>query len=301
MTSSLSISIVIVNRDDPGLADTLAALTCLAPAVAWTVETIVVDASNGRLEHVRSRFPHVRWFPFDPAPTGKPTIPEQRNVGVAESRGTVIVFIDAGCIPEPGWLPALVGPIANDGELLVAGLCRSAAEPSIRDRAAHFAKGRRYLDEAPTMNLAIARRVFDLIGGFDEAFHYGSDIDFTWRALDAGCQIRYVPDAVVAHDWGTPRSELRRSFLYGQARFRLYAKHPARLRTAWRRDPEAIAYPLFLMMAPLAFMAPGVLALLAIPFVKNLRHRPVLTVIHHLVYGAGILSAAASLRSSSRF
>jgi GT2 family glycosyltransferase len=251
----------------------------------------VVDASEGRLDDIRHRFPAVRWIPFA-ARRDKPTIPEQRNLGIAASRGDIIVFLDASCVPEPGWLPALIDPLTREGELIVAGSHRSIGTRGIRDESMHFVGDKRYIREAPTLNLAVARSVFDLVGRFDEKFHYGSDVDFTWRAVDAGCRIRYVPKAVVAHDWGTLRTEMRRSYRYGQARYQLYAKHPQRRRSAWRHDPEAVAYPLFLMIAPFAIVNPWVAALLAIPFIKNLRHRPLLTVTHHLVYGAGVLMAA---------
>ncbi len=288
----LSISLVIVNKDDRGIAATLSALRRLPTEPGWTIETIVVDASGGRLDDVRRAFPEAHWIAFDADPS-KPTIAEQRNRGVSASQGDVVVFLDASCVPDPGWLPELIGPLVIDGEMLVAGSHRSAAKRSIRDEVAHFIGDRHYVEEASTLNLAVARPVFELIGGFDEDFHYGSDVDFSWRAVDAGCRIRYVPEAVVAHDWGSLRSELRRSFLYGQARYRLYVKHPRRLRAVLRHDPEAVAYPLFLLIAPLAVINPWIVALLAIPFVKNMRHRPVLTVVHHLVYGAGILTAAA--------
>jgi glycosyltransferase involved in cell wall biosynthesis len=288
--SPLSLSFVIVNKDDRGVIATLEALQRLVIDPGWVAETLVVDASDGRLDDIRSRFPEVRWIPFTGS-SEKPTIPEQRNVGVSNSRGAIIVFIDASCVPDPGWLPALIRPLADEGELIVAGANRSAGKRGIRDEAARFVAGSRYIREAPSLNLAVARQVFQLIGEFDETFHYGSDVDFTWRAVDAGCRIRYVPDAVVAHDWGTFRSELRRSFLYGQARYRLYAKHPQRRGDAWLDDPEAVAYPLFLVIAPLAFISRWIAALLAIPLVKNARHQPLLTVTHNLVYGAGVLTA----------
>jgi GT2 family glycosyltransferase len=285
-----SIAFVVINKDDRGIADTLATLDDLATASPYPAETIVVDASAGKLDDVRDRYPALRWIPF--APTKRPTIAEQRNVGVANSHADVIVFIDASCVPDPGWLPALLGPIVEDGEALVAGSHRSTGRRSLHDEDAHFAGGSRYIREAPTLNLAVARTVFTRIGGFDESFSYGSDVDFTWRAVDAGYRIRYVPDAVVAHDWGSLRSEIRRAFLYGQARYRLYAKHSRRRRAAWRHDPEALAYPLLLLIAPLVLVRPRLAVLVAIPLVKNARHRPVLTVTHHLVYASGVLAAA---------
>ena len=83
----------------------------------------------------------------------------------------------------------------------------------------------RYLKEAAsTINLAFRREVFDTVGGFDEGFAYGSDTDFSWRVTDAGYRIRSVPDAIALHDTGTLRRQLRRSYLYGKARVRLYRK-----------------------------------------------------------------------------
>jgi hypothetical protein len=281
----MKLSFLIINKDDRGIERTLAAL-------GDEHEVVVVDASEGRLDDVRDRFPRARWIPF--VPTGKPTIPEQRNVSVRESTGDVMVFIDASCEPDAGWLAALVRPIAHDGEQIVAGAHRSSGDAGLRDEAGRFLAGARYLREAPTINLAVRREVFDRVGGFDEAFHYGSDVDFTWRCVDAGLRIRYAPDAVIAHDWGQTREEVRRSYLYGQARARLYAKHPHRLREAPRHDPTAVAYPLFLLLAPAALRRPSLLALLAIPFIKNARHRPLLTTAHGLVYGAGVMRGAVA-------
>ena len=60
--------------------------------------------------------------------------------------------------------------------------------------AVHRARTVRYLNECPTINLAFRREAFDAVGGFDEAFAYGSDVDFSWRLIDAGYRIRSVPD-----------------------------------------------------------------------------------------------------------
>src|SRR5262249_41874011 len=139
--------------------------------------------------------PSVRWFDYAQPTDRRVTIPHQRNLGVRHSRGETIVFIDASCVPDPGWLQSLIRPLLSEGEPLAAGSYRSAGGRSIRDEASHFVGDKRYLDEAPTLNLAVAREVLDRVGEFDERFDYGSDVDFTWRAVDAGCRIRYVPEA----------------------------------------------------------------------------------------------------------
>jgi GT2 family glycosyltransferase len=48
--------------------------------------------------------------------------------------------------------------------------------------------------------LAIPRKLYETIGGFDEnLFLYGEDVDFSWRAKAAGFAIKLVHDAIFVH------------------------------------------------------------------------------------------------------
>ena len=167
---------------------------------------------------------------------------------------------------------------------------RRRGAPRLYDRQAGKPCESRYLTECSTINLAFRREVFDAIGGFDEGFAYGSDVDFSWRLTDAGYRIRSVPDAVVRHDWGRWRRQLRRSYVYGKARVRLYRKHRARLRHVLRNDPMVVAYPVFLLGLPLTLIFPFYPALLLIPAWRNRSDGAVRVIVDHLVYGAGVLA-----------
>jgi GT2 family glycosyltransferase len=114
-------------------------------------------------------------------------------------------------------------------------------------------------------------------------------MDFSWRLTDAGYRIRGVPDAVVRHDWGGWRRQLRRSYVYGKARTRLYRKHRDRLRHVLRDNPMVVAYPLFLLGLPLTFFFPVYPALLLIPAWRNRRDGAARVVVDHVVYAVGIL------------
>ncbi len=286
-------TIVIVNKDDERVAETLARLADLEPRDA---EVVVVDASSHRLDHVRDRFPTVTWLAFE-APAGRRTIAEQRNAGVAASRGAVVVFLDANCLPDPGWLERLLSPIEAGGEAIVAGRIASSEPDSIHDRSSLQGGGAPgYLEECACMNVAFRRDVFATVGVFDESLGYAEDFDLAWRARDAGLAIRFEPTALVRHHFGDTAEDLPRAFRYGVGRVRLYRKHPSRLRQLAGRDRYVAAYCLFVLCSPLALAYPAYLGLLAYPLVRNRGTHPVRTVTYHLVYALGVLSEAAGVR-----
>jgi GT2 family glycosyltransferase len=82
--------------------------------------------------------------------------------------------------------------------------------------------------------LLLRRAMLDELGGFDEGFRlYGEDIDLAYRAMRAGWERWYVPQAVVRHEHKaeTDKRWLTRRTLWhwaGVARF--VRKHPERLR-----------------------------------------------------------------------
>jgi O-antigen biosynthesis protein len=82
--------------------------------------------------------------------------------------------------------------------------------------------------------LMLRRTMLEELDGFDEGFRlYGEDIDLQYRAMRAGWQRWYVPEAVVRHEHKaeTDKRFLTRRTLWhwaGVARF--VRKHPERLR-----------------------------------------------------------------------
>ena len=295
--NSTEVSIVIITKDDPDVTETISHVLMQAAGSSRETEILVIDASKNPPKPPDG----VRWLSFS-SNGDKATIPEQRNLGIRRSKGDVIVFIDSGCVPADDWLSCLLLPLYADGEDMVAGSHRASGASVVRNRDAEFRAGRSYLLEAPTINLAVRKGVFDRVGGFDETFGYGSDVDFTWRASAASFRIRYAPEAIVSHDWGTLRADLRRSWIYGQARFRLYQKHVDRRKTILKNDPVAIVYPVFLGVLLVTRGNRYVSALALVPLAKNARHQPFVTTAHNFVYGAGVLVAAARalMRRASR-
>src|ERR1700722_1858385 len=153
-----SISLVIVNKNERLLGDTLQALK---PFVGHILsEVLVVDASAGALDDIREENEWAGWIDYVQPPGVRTTIAHQRNVGVRQATGDIIVFTDSGCLPEDGWLERLLAPITEDGEDVTCGPARAIGK-SVYSGIDWWRTGdRNYVPVAPTINLAFRREAF---------------------------------------------------------------------------------------------------------------------------------------------
>jgi GT2 family glycosyltransferase len=167
-----------------------------------------------------------------------------RNAGAAAAATSLYAFTDADCVARPDWLERLLE--GRSSAPLVAGEVelRVSDRPNAIERyEALWRFGQRSWVEqgwAATANLLVRAEAFDAIGGFDPTWrHIGEDVDFCFRARDAGQSLGYCPEAVVEHQGESElRPFLRRLFLHGysvnQAFYRLGAGY-----RAWR-DPSPL-------------------------------------------------------------
>ena len=286
------VSVVIVVKNDRGIAATLDAIYRSPGGEKFTFETIVVDSSlPDRLADIRAQYPQVIWdqFPF----STRRTVPEQRNRGLALAQGDIIVFIDANCVPTAGWLEAIASTL-NDGESIVCGPVHDLNKTNLVHYHQQATAGH-YVDECATINVGFKRDVLNQIGGFDTSFAFGQDVDFFWRARDAGYAIYFNPSVVVAHDWGKPKGQLKRAYEYGKARAHLFKKHWRTRRGQLLHEPHVWVYPFFILGLPLSVIMPLYPLLLLIPILKNRRSNPFGLVVHHLSYGWGVLAGTVKI------
>jgi glycosyltransferase involved in cell wall biosynthesis len=238
-----TVSVVVLNKDEPELDATLTLLR--QECAANDAECLVVDASEGRLDWIRQNHPWVRWMDYQ-RPLGlASSIPQQRNTGVRNANGRIIAFCDAGGEPTPGWLRTLTAPIIDGRETVTCGPVRST-RPGVYRVINDLADGT-VVERVLTANLAFTRDAFDKIGGFDERYAYGSDMDFAWRLIRAGENPISVHDALMGMDWGAWSLQRKRSWRYGRARGRLLRFHPERRRKTLLEGPEIIVYPLMVL------------------------------------------------------
>ena len=160
-----------------------------------------------------------------------------RNVGIRESRGDVIAFIDDDAIAAPKWTQAMVESFASDPHVgAVTGLIVPHWENNGNwlPKELYWMISCSYVTASTTYeversfgtNMAFKRTVLDRTGLFDERLGLmgkkwigGEDTELVWRVTQSGFKILYDPDVKVFHMIPEKRVEidalLKRAFVGG--------------------------------------------------------------------------------------
>lgn len=154
--------------------------------------------------------------------TGKYNRSEGRNIGVLAAKGEIIVFTDAGCIPERDWLTNITSPLIpllskeregrRPGEVceVVAGYYRGLPQNIFEKCLVPYVLvmpdqiGEEFLPS--TRSMAIKKELFLRAGGFDKNLWHNEDYAFAVRLKNAGINFYFAPKAIV--DW-FPRKDLK--------------------------------------------------------------------------------------------
>lgn len=159
-----------------------------------------------------------------------------RNRGFAAATASVIVFLDADCVPASDWLEQLIDPL---GDSEIGG----TVGRFVSDQAGGVAQmiqlelDRRYLrlgrfqdiDFVNTATCAFRREVLPA-PPFDESFGKLEDLELSFRLAGAGVRMRYVANAVVRHRHPESLfSYARRRFHYGRYSTALYRRYSSKI------------------------------------------------------------------------
>lgn len=134
-----------------------------------------------------------------------------RNFAAANAAGEWLALIDDDCVPDRDWLAALETRLASDPGCVAGGDVLNGLPHDIYAEASqqlfaflydyyHVSQSRK--SQRPFMttnNLALARRVFDRVGGLDERMRLGEDRDLCVRLAATGAALVFVPEARVHH------------------------------------------------------------------------------------------------------
>jgi GT2 family glycosyltransferase len=199
MQARVQTSVIVPDLDSALVGRTLAAL---AADGAPGPQTEVIVVGRDAPEQV-PRDGTVRFLesaePLNPAAA--------RNRGAAAACGEHLLFTDADCRPQPGWIHALGAALAASPVAGGAVTFPLDSNPwALADNVASFHelladRPAEAATEAPlgSLNLAVSRHAWHRVGPFDEALTTSEDFDWVLRARGAGLATAFVPDAVVEH------------------------------------------------------------------------------------------------------
>jgi mycofactocin system glycosyltransferase len=197
-----------------------------------------------------------------------------RNTGWRAATTPLVAFVDADCVPSPGWLTTLLPHFADPAVGAAAPRITTGPAPGAPAALGAYEQRRSPLDlgptEAPvrpgstvpyvpTAALVVRRQAMVDAGGFDEGLRYGEDVDLVWRLDQLGWRVRYQPSATVAHP---PRADVGswagQRYEYGRSASRLAARHGRAVAPAAMNPWTAAAWALAAAGYPAA--AAGVVA-----------------------------------------
>lgn len=207
--------------------DTIAALESVYKALPDkdTLECIIVDQGSvdGSVERIEQ---YITEYPFREITLIKlPTnlgVPGGRNVGIARSRGTYLVFLDNDAELDVHAFENMKVIFGKDRSIGVISFLsinyftRQIDEtawvyPSkMRSKAFEAFEAMTYMGGGHV----IKKAVFDVIGTYDETLFFSNEEeDISFRAIDKGFKILYCPDIRIYHkvtsshkfSWGTNR------------------------------------------------------------------------------------------------
>jgi glycosyltransferase involved in cell wall biosynthesis len=199
---SVDISVIIPNLNSSVIGEVLGSLQTQAEALSEKWEVWVVG--QDRPGQVRSGG-HIRLIE-----TLQPVPPSQaRNIGAAAAQSETLIFLDADCVPQPGWLVAILGArsrwpeagaisgamLANaDTFVLLCGQLAAFHEHLSLNRAG-------WRQTLASFSLLVPRSVWQATGGFDEQLKFAAaeDLDFSIRVAALGRNLFFEPRATVLH------------------------------------------------------------------------------------------------------
>ena len=173
-------------------------------------EIIVVDSSEDIDQNLANKYKikaesyglKLRYI-IDRPPTG---VAASRNVGIKNSKGDIIVFIDDDCVADKYWLENLAKEF-NDEDVAVVGGKISWELDSMNNKNSRIIKYWNRFNQKEvtryaivTANSAFRKEAIESIGGFDETLKRLEDFDVGIRLRLNGLKIKYSEKAKVYHE-----------------------------------------------------------------------------------------------------
>jgi len=229
-----------------------------AEDVSWEVIVVDQQSLDGSPEMVEAEFPEARLVRQAP----NLGFAGGNNVAYRHATGRYFLLLNSDTVVAPGWLTeliryadahpraGLIGPklLNPDGTLqyscrrfptLAAGIFRHTPlerfEPKGRFTGDYLMRewdheSPREVDWLSGACLLARREMIDQIGGLDDGyFMYFEDVDWSYRAHEAGWEVHYTPAPAVLHEVGrsSDRRPKRMIVMHHQSAYRFFSRNSA--------------------------------------------------------------------------
>jgi glycosyltransferase involved in cell wall biosynthesis len=196
------LSFVIPSLNSLVIDRVITALLCQTTCLSVPWEIYVVGQDHPGLVKAQA---HVHLLPT-PVPVS-PSV--ARNLGAERADGELLIFLDADCIPQPGWLRAMLAAWARWPD---AGAISGAMLPDGDSLVLHCGQIAGFHEHLnctlssqrsalASFSLLVPREMWKSVGGFDESFKFAAaeDLDFTIRIARQGRKLYLTNSAAVRH------------------------------------------------------------------------------------------------------
>ena len=129
---------------------------------------------------------------------------QSRNIGVENSKGNLIAFIDSDCVAKEGWInsiveelksvPVVTGPVLNGNPHSNVAWAEYFVEFGGLDEF----KKRSIVRMFPGCNGGCTKEAFEKAGGYYN-FHHAEDVLFGEKLKNAGFQVVFSPNVKIQH------------------------------------------------------------------------------------------------------
>ena len=167
-------------------------------------EIILVDSSNDRTpEIVNSKYPQIKLINLQ-----KKTDPgTARNIGIKESVGDPLLFIDSDCVAYSDWISKMalkheqtnfdaIGGCVYNGNYVDNNIAWAGYIAEFREFLPVFPE--REVEHIPTCNISYKRSVFKN-HKFNPLYYPQEDLEFNYKLRESGGKILFCPNIKVMH------------------------------------------------------------------------------------------------------